>query len=87
MSRKVRYKTNTVGRMPGKAPNLNIIQIDNRRKLLLLPETHTKRKATQHGCLPSLLGAEDKEIKIVSVRKNIFCTGRLEQLRQNKKVP
>jgi hypothetical protein len=65
-------------------PNLNIFQIDNRRKLLLPQETHTKRKATQQGCLPSFLGAGDKEIEIVSVRKNIFCTGRLEQIRQNK---
>jgi hypothetical protein len=26
------------------------------------PETHTKRQATQHGCLPSLLGDGDKGI-------------------------
>jgi hypothetical protein len=71
-------------RVPGRAPNLNIFQIDNRRQLLLPPETHTKRKATQQGSLPSFLGAGDKEIEIVSVRKNIFCTDRLEQLRQNK---
>jgi hypothetical protein len=67
------------------APNMNISQIGNRRQLLLPPETHTKRKATQQGCLPSFLGAGDKEIEIVSIRKKIFCTGRLEQLRQNKK--
>jgi hypothetical protein len=30
--------------------------------LNLLTETHTKRQATQHGCLPSLLGSEDKGI-------------------------
>jgi len=29
------------------------------------PETHTKRPATQHGCLPSLLGDRDKGIEIV----------------------
>jgi hypothetical protein len=63
---------------------MNIFQIYNRRQLLLPPETHTKRKATQKGCLPSFLGAWDKEIEIVSVRINIFYTGRLEQLRQNK---
>ncbi len=30
------------------------------------PETHTKRQATQHGCLPSLLGHGDQGIEIVS---------------------
>jgi hypothetical protein len=39
-----------------------------------LPET--KRQATQHGCLPRLLGDGDKEIKIVCggttlIKKNI----------------
>ncbi len=29
------------------------------------PEIHTKRKATQHGCLPNLLGDGDKGIEIV----------------------
>ncbi len=29
------------------------------------PETHTKRQATQHGCLPSLLGDGDFKIEIV----------------------
>jgi hypothetical protein len=28
-------------------------------------ETHTKRRATQHGCLPSLLGDGYKGIEIV----------------------
>jgi hypothetical protein len=40
------------------------------------PETHTKRQATHHGCLPSLLGDRDKEIEILysTVRKkNILC--------------
>jgi hypothetical protein len=32
------------------------------------PETHTKRQATQHGYLPSLLGDGDKEIE----KKNIL---------------
>jgi hypothetical protein len=27
------------------------------------PETHTKREATQHGCLPSLLGGRDTGIE------------------------
>jgi hypothetical protein len=36
------------------------------------PETHTKRQATQHGCLPSLLGHGDKGIEIVwGKRQNI----------------
>jgi hypothetical protein len=29
------------------------------------PETHTKRQATQHGCLPSFLGEGDKGIEIL----------------------
>jgi hypothetical protein len=36
-------------------------------------ETHTKRQATQHGCLPNLLGDGDKGIEIVySEEKNIL---------------
>jgi hypothetical protein len=36
------------------------------------PETHTKRRATQHGCLPSLLADRDKGIEIVNgEEKNI----------------
>ncbi len=31
----------------------------------LYPETHTKRQATQHDCLPSLLGDWGKGIVIV----------------------
>ncbi len=30
-----------------------------------VPETHTKRQATQHDCLPSLQGDWDKGIEIV----------------------
>jgi hypothetical protein len=38
-----------------------------------MPETHTKKQATQHGCLPSLLGDRDKEGEIVYVEeKNIL---------------
>jgi hypothetical protein len=36
------------------------------------PETHTNRQATQHGCLPSLLGDGDKGIEIVYFEKKIF---------------
>jgi hypothetical protein len=36
-------------------------------------ETHTKRHATQHGCLPNLLGDGDKGIEIVyGEEKNIL---------------
>jgi len=41
----------------------------------LPPETHTKRQATQHDCLPSLLAMGTKELKYCTVRKTIFCTG------------
>jgi hypothetical protein len=33
-----------------------------------------KRKATQHGCLPSLLSDGDTEIEIVNGGDKIFCT-------------
>ncbi len=37
------------------------------------PETHTKRQATLHGCLPSLLGDGDKGIETVyGEEKNIL---------------
>ncbi len=39
------------------------------------PETHTKRQATHHDCLPSLLGDGDKGIEIVYGEEKIFCTG------------
>ncbi len=40
------------------------------------PETYTKIQATQHGCLPSLLGAmRTKRLKQCTVRKKISCTG------------
>jgi hypothetical protein len=36
-------------------------------------ETHSNRQATQHGCLPSLLGDWDKEIvKVYGEEKNIL---------------
>ncbi len=41
----------------------------------LPPETHTKRQATQHDCLPSLLAMGTKEQKNCMVWKTIFCTG------------
>ncbi len=41
------------------------------------PKTHTKRQATRHGYLPSLLGDGDKGIEIVYGygKEKIFCTG------------
>ncbi len=47
---------------------------------MLYSETHTKRQATQHGCLPkcpvpSLLGDGEKETEIVYGEEKIFCTG------------
>ncbi len=50
------------------------------------PETHTKRQAAQHGCLPSLLGGGDKEIEKCTMVKKYFVLGRLEQPRQNKNL-
>ena len=41
----------------------------------LPPETHTKRQATQHDCLPSSLAMGTKELKYCRVWKTIFCTG------------
>jgi hypothetical protein len=49
-------------------------------------QTHicTKKQATQHDCLPSLLADGDKIIEIVSGGgKKYFVLGRLEQPRQN----
>jgi hypothetical protein len=51
---------------------------------LLWAEAHTKRQATQHSCLPSLLGEGDKGIEIV--RKKYFALGVLDQQRQNKNL-
>ncbi len=50
------------------------------------PETHAKRQATQHGCLPSLLGDGDKRIKIMyGEGEKKFSTGQ-EPPRQNKNL-
>jgi hypothetical protein len=51
------------------------------------PETHTKRHATQHGCLPSLLGDLNKGIEIVhTFGKKYFVPDRLEHSRQNRNL-
>ncbi len=48
-------------------------------------ETHTKRQATQHGCLPSLLGdGGHMNWNSVRWRKKHFALGRLEQPWQDK---
>ncbi len=53
--------------------------------LLCFLETHIKRQATRHDCLPSLLSDGDKWIEIVySKENNIF--GRLKQPRQDKNL-
>jgi hypothetical protein len=53
---------------------------------LSFPETHTKRQATQHGCMPSFLGDRYNWIEIVYVRKKYFELGRLGQPRQDKNL-
>ncbi len=40
-----------------------------------IDQRHTKRQATQHRCLPSLLSDWDKGTEMCTVRKKIFCTG------------
>jgi hypothetical protein len=52
-------------------------------------ETHTKRQATQHDCLPSLLGDEDKGIEIVYGEEKNICTrpNRAAKAEQNSCVP
>jgi hypothetical protein len=43
---------------------------------VLWPEIHTNRQATQHGCLPSLLGDWDKGTETVyGEEKKIFGSG------------
>ncbi len=43
-------------------------------------------QATQPGCLPSLLGDGDKKIEKMYDEEKHFCTGWLEQPRQNKNL-
>ncbi len=40
-----------------------------------LPETHTKRQATHHACLPRLLGDRYRGIGIVNGEKKFFSSG------------
>jgi hypothetical protein len=48
-------------------------------------ETHTKKQATQHGCLPSLLGDAWGQRKS-RARKKYFVLGQLEQPWLKKKL-
>ncbi len=50
-----------------------------------LSETHAKRQATRHDCLPSLLGDRDNGIEIVYVMKKIFCTGPTREAKAGQK--
>ncbi len=59
---------------------LHSIVFVNAHARLLTPETHSKRQATQHDCLPSLLGDGDKGIETVYY----FVLGRLEVTWQDK---
>jgi hypothetical protein len=54
--------------------------------LWLEPETHTKRQATQHDCLPSLLGDGDRGIEeVYGEDKQIFCTGQTRAAKTEQK--
>jgi hypothetical protein len=41
--------------------------------ILVVPETHTKRQATRHGCLPSLLTHWGKCMKVVCGEEKNIC--------------
>jgi hypothetical protein len=62
------------------------VSVAHLEPIMVQPETHTKRQATQHGSLSSLLGDGNKRIEIVNGEEKLFCTGRLEQLRLNKNL-
>jgi hypothetical protein len=49
-------------------------------------KAHTNRQASQHDCLPSLLGDGDKKSEIEYGEGKKFVLGRLEQPRQNKNL-
>jgi hypothetical protein len=38
------------------------------------PETYSKRQATKHGCLPSLMGNGDKGIEILYSEEKVIFT-------------
>jgi hypothetical protein len=47
----------------------------------------TKRQATQHGCLPSLLGGADIGIEIVHGEEINICTGPTRAAKAEQKSP
>jgi hypothetical protein len=66
------------------------------------PDTHTKRQATQHGCLPSLIGDGDRGIEIVygeekyilywatraaKAEQKVSCTSTTRSTNQPRKDP
>jgi hypothetical protein len=53
---------------------------------MLVSETHSKRHATQHHCLPSLLGDKDKLIGIVYGDENKILYWAEQQPRQDKNL-
>ncbi len=54
---------------------------------LYCTETHTLRQATQHVCLPSLLGDGDKGIEIAyAEEKNIFFRARKFKLLRSQGI-
>jgi hypothetical protein len=55
-------------------------------KYYATPETHTKRKATQHDCLSSLLGDGDTWIQIVYEEVKIFLYWATRQSMQDKNL-
>jgi hypothetical protein len=56
-----------------------------RKGSLAYTETHTKRKANQHGCLPRLLNNGDKGIEIEYDGGKIFCTGPTSAAKEEQK--
>ncbi len=58
------------------------------RELRFWPETHNKRQATQHSCLPSLLGDVDKGIEKVYGEETsiLYCMDRLEHTKAETKI-
>jgi hypothetical protein len=73
--------------------NLEYLSADF-REVLKWPETQTKRQATMHGCLPSLLGGWDLRVKNYLEQRNWsnvrrgknYFVGLLEQPMQNKNI-
>jgi hypothetical protein len=53
------------------------------KHFLLRPET--QRQATQHACLPRLLGEGTNKVNKCAVRKIIFCTGMTRAAKPVKK--